>query len=234
MIFIGIFALLFIVLLKKKDTPNHLFLKFFIIALILPSFESAINIITIFIPLEFKSSIFHSFFSITLISAIFYAYAEYKKNPQYKLISKAFFLGLSTHLLISLGLSLDPINYFWPIPDKDLEFSLMYNVLGIHLQSTSKIILLLSLLELYFLIIYGKFLILKLVKNKSPALDIHRIQRLLKLEKNLFIIFLIIFFVIYFMNTLPISLFLTTFSICYSFILLFNIYVTYKTNFRLI
>ena len=234
MIFTGIFALFFIIVLKKNNSLNHLFLKFFIIALFLPNFDYAINMIAIFMNLEFNSSVFHSFFAITLISAIFYTYAEYKKDSQYKLISKAFFLGLSAHLAISLALTLDPINYFWPIPDKDLEFSLMHNILGIHLQSTDKIILPLSLLELYFLILYGKFLILKLLKNKSPALDIQRIQRLLKLEKNLFIIFLIIFFVIYFMNILPISLFLTTFSIYYSFILLFNIYVTYKTNFRLI
>ena len=234
MIFTGIFALLSILLFKKIHTPTHLFLKFFIIALIFPNFDYAINIISIFMRLDFKSSIFHSFFAITLISTLFYMYSEYKKDSKYKTISKAILLGFLTHLFISSIISLDPLNYFWPIPDRDLEFSLMNKILAIKNYSVAKIMLFFCLFELYFLILYGRYLALRLLKNQCSALDLQRIQRLTKIEKNVFIIFLIIFFVIYFMNSLSISLFLTTFSIYYLFVLSSNIYVTFKINFKLI
>ena len=229
---VGVSALISILFLKRRfrDSLNPLFVKYFIIALFIPKIDCSLYFFLSSI--NFGNTyhfIFHSVFTGLFSFGLVYFFSEYKKNINLKIISKAALSGFFLSILLSILFNILPINHFWPILDKDLEFSFLSSFL-FNQNSFSLIIPIYLILELLSLILYGKVLILKLIQNKGTAIEILRISKLIRFQKYLFIIFLVIFFVIYTMSLLILSFYVAIFSIFYLFIILLNIYITFKTN----
>ena len=82
--------------------------------------------------------------------------------------------------------------------------------------------------------LYDRFLIIHLIKNKGDARQIKRISRFLKFQSYTYSTLLCIFFIGYFIGINAVDTFLGIFSIFYINILIFQIYMTCKTNFKLI
>ena len=235
MILIGFTASIFIIILKKIFNISHLSRKFFILGLFTPSIGYCLNTYLSICSVEnFNLLIFNSLFLITFFLILIYIYSEYKKNLQYKIIGRAFFLGFLIHSFLGYLFWPEPLNLFWPINDYDLKFSLFNNLFLKNNPNSNTIYSIYFIIEFSSLFFYGKLLMHKLVKKSGTAEDISRIGKLLKIQKYLFLILLFIFFVIYAMQILSIDIFLMIFLIFYSPLLMMIMYANYKTDFKLI
>ena len=234
---VGVSALISILFLKSRFNQSFSpsFIKYLIITLLIIKIDYAVYI---FLDSSITQNfdyyfLLHSIFIGLLIFAFLHAFSEYKKSAHLKHISQAVLFGFLLNILLSLLFNLFSINHFWPIVDKDLNFSMLDNFF-LNSNSTKRLTLIYFVLEFASLMLYGKLLALKLISNKCPALDIKRILKLIKFQKHLFIIFLIIFFVIYTMNLQSINLYISIISAFYLFVITINIYTTFKTNFNIL
>ena len=233
---VGISALISILFLKSRfnKSLDASFIKYLIITLLILRLDYAIYFfLNSFIEQSFNYHfLLHSVFVGLLVFAFLRFFSEHRKSAYLKRISQAVLSGFLLSILAALLFSLISINHFWPIIDKDLNFSILSN-LFFNANQIENLILIYFALELISLIVYGRFLVLKLVSNKSSAIDIKRVLKSIKFQKYLFIIFLIIFFVIYNMNLQSINFYITAISLFYLFVITINIYVTFKTSFNI-
>ena len=226
----GIIALFSILLLIRPPLFfNSISLKHFILTVFLLKIDYFIYRI-LFRHID-QSFIFHSIFTGVIIFILIKMVSSFKDLKIKTSISKSFILAFGVSVITSMLLGLVPINHFWPIPDSDLNFSLIAELAFSDLSSEFIDISYL-LLEFIFLFFYGKALVLKIASNKGSALDIKRISRSINIQKYLFIALLFIFFVSYLMNLANFQPLFTLSYICYLTAITANIYTTYKTDFN--
>ncbi|MAX09327.1 MAG: hypothetical protein CMG13_00475 [Candidatus Marinimicrobia bacterium] len=235
MILAGFIAPILIILLKKKPiSEDHILAKSFILGLFFPSIGYCLNFLASRQILFFQKDSFlflNSILLFTIIGISIYAYAEYRKRPNYKRIVKYLLLGLMAHSFLGYFFWIEKLNIFWPLNDKELAFSFVdyfFQKKQTKVEIFYIYYLSINLASLYF---YGKFLITRMVNCGGSGEDIYRINSFLKFQRYLFATFLPIFFVLYGMQILNIDIFLSFFSSLYLILTIYCMYVNYKINF---
>ena len=230
----SLLIVVFILKAKRRKILNPAFIKCFVGTALILRIDYALYFL---LHSNFNSKIeyyfiLHSLFVAFFIFLILGFFSEFYKKAHLKNNAKTILASFLFSILISVISNIVPVNHFWPIFDNDLKFSLLsaffFNDIYLDLA-----VPLFITLEVFSLILCSEILIMNTISINGSAKNIKKISILAKIQKYLFMIYLVIFFVIYGMNFLNINSYSTFFLVSYLISIFLNLYVLLKTEIKI-